>query len=70
MELYLYSPICLHGVDSDFTMYLFFVNEYFHFVRKSEDFDPALVLEDHTWSVKFEMNAFNKSCRFKDFCSF
>jgi hypothetical protein len=44
-------------------MYVF-VNEYVHFVRKSEDF----VSEDHTWEVKFEMNAFLKSCRFKDFC--
>ena len=59
-------PICLHGVDSDLTMY-FFVNEYIHFVRKSKDFDPALVSEDHMWSVELEMNAFIKSYRFKDF---
>jgi hypothetical protein len=36
------SPICLHGVDSDFTVYIF-VNEYIRFVRKSEHFDPARV---------------------------
>lgn len=45
-----------------------FVNEYTHFVRKSEDFDPAVVSEDHMWAVNFEMNAFIKSCRFKDLC--
>lgn len=39
-------PICRHGVDSYFTMYLF-VNEYIYFVRKSEDF----VSEDQMWAV-------------------
>jgi len=63
----LFPPICLNGVDIGFTMYLF-VNEYIRFVRKSLDFDPALVSEDHMWTVKFEMNAFIKSCRFKDLC--
>ena len=42
------------------------MNEYIHFVRKSEDFDPARVLEDHMWAVKFEINSFVMSCRFKD----
>jgi hypothetical protein len=36
----------------------FFVNEYIHFVRKSEDFVPAVVSEDHMWAVKFEMDVF------------
>jgi hypothetical protein len=64
VELYLFSPICLHDVDSDFIVYLFVI-EYINCPRKSEDFDPALVTEDHMWAIQIEKNAFIKTCRFK-----